>query len=568
MSHSYMGFHQGAALLGLARTYPSLVEVLLEAIQNSIDKNATQISVIVNQRKRKVFLRDNGDGVSGEEFERALSQIGKTMKRTDKLGRFGRGLIAPIGKCELYTFTSAAKGKNEKYSRWTFVTRELENEDKQLSIPRETLPLMFVAKKQGFTGNQVGWRTEVCLEDYTKDRFLSQISLEALKEGVLEKYSVAMLKNRVVVSVDITPEDDGPHQIAEIRATAFTGLPLPEVTFEDSDAGATYFRLFVTKRTAKGYTGKIHVGEKGNDFRISWSMFARSLPQGCHLEDDTLAAMNSGLFEGEILTSKARFHANRRSFEQNDALAGFGSTIDDWYKKIGAQHYKTARDTKQDERYQRIGQASLRVIEGLLKSPEGTRFMEVIEKCKRGTIGVGHVEKPGTESDQPGIGTGRGGRKTGSTDEKSSGGKPDRDGRRPELERPNHHPFVALGPQGKVRTSVRSNSLGIMLEHEAMDSERLWVFDPTVGLLRINVSHTLYASCEERGDKVLGRFEEWIILQALECFSVPEEHRDVVKSAFTEMNSSYVFFLLNGDRLAGRIPTPKTKLRLVEGSKK
>src|SRR5437762_1001324 len=103
MKSSAVGFHMGSTMLHLSGKYPTLLEVLLETIQNCIDKNSRDIWVTINQKSRNLTIRDDGDGVSGEEFNKALDQIGMTMKKESALGRFGLGLVSPVGKCEKFT---------------------------------------------------------------------------------------------------------------------------------------------------------------------------------------------------------------------------------------------------------------------------------------------------------------------------------------------------------------------------------------------------------------------------------------------------------------------------------
>src|SRR3989344_4996736 len=72
MQKSPFGFHEGEALLKLAGYYPRLLDVLLESVQNCIDKDSQKIMIGVNQKSRQISIRDDGDGVSQTEFEKAL----------------------------------------------------------------------------------------------------------------------------------------------------------------------------------------------------------------------------------------------------------------------------------------------------------------------------------------------------------------------------------------------------------------------------------------------------------------------------------------------------------------
>ena len=81
----------------VAKSYPYLLDVILETIQNAIDSGATRIAIAVDQKKRSVDIVDNGVGATKSKFEEALQSVCQTMKMRDKLGQFGIGLISPLG---------------------------------------------------------------------------------------------------------------------------------------------------------------------------------------------------------------------------------------------------------------------------------------------------------------------------------------------------------------------------------------------------------------------------------------------------------------------------------------
>ena len=82
---SKLDLHAGSAILRAANVYPTLLEVILEMVQNSSDKGALKIWITLNQKSRSLAVKDNGDGVDQSEFDEALLQVGKTIKKSDKL---------------------------------------------------------------------------------------------------------------------------------------------------------------------------------------------------------------------------------------------------------------------------------------------------------------------------------------------------------------------------------------------------------------------------------------------------------------------------------------------------
>ena len=552
MNESPFAFHQGEALMRLAKTYPTLLEVVLECVQNAIDKNATEVGIEVNHKSRLIVVRDNGDGVTQPEFEKALVSVCTSKKRSDQLGRYGLGLIAPVDKCEQMLFTSTPKKNPHDYKEWKFVGAELAEQHEISGIPMTTHPDLWYGSYTGGRGVAgVSWRTQVRIEKFTKDRFVSRVTTEMLRDGILERYSEAMRRRGTVVNI-LTIDADGEKSSLEVRSKDYDGEKLPEISIAGQDAGPTYFHLYIARRAAHGRTGKVKIGEHNNDFRVAFGTFAHNLPAGCKLADETVSALSSGIFEGKILTTKARFQSNRRSFEANDALIGFCCAIDQWYREVGTAYFKQAVAARKEEKYQDLGLRSLKVVEALLNDPAGSPLRDLIDTFKKGTIGSGHVDMPGRMGDVPVVSIHGGGEHAPAEEDGHARHEV------PTTEHKAHHPLTVAGPKGSPRKIVRSNSLGLQLIDEALESDRLFLLDPTEGVLTINVRHPEWVRCEEEGnEKILGRFEEFLIVSALGMQTMPDEWRDIARLAFDVMVSAHVFLLLNSDVLAGRTPSRK-----------
>ena len=133
-SRSVVRFHQGAALMRMADTYPTLLDVILEQVQNALDINvrARKIWIEISYKARHCIVRDNGLGASEVEFNPALQSICEPDQKArfaksgdNPLGQFSIGLISPLGKCVRCTFTSCRTPKLDDFIEWTFVSKEL-----------------------------------------------------------------------------------------------------------------------------------------------------------------------------------------------------------------------------------------------------------------------------------------------------------------------------------------------------------------------------------------------------------------------------------------------------------
>lgn len=109
--HAILKFHQGEALMRLASTiYHTLQEAILEAVQNSIDADATAIEIVIDRKARILVISDNGTGITPKRLNDALTSIAMSVKPEGKYGRFGLGFISFLGKAHWHKFVSATRG--------------------------------------------------------------------------------------------------------------------------------------------------------------------------------------------------------------------------------------------------------------------------------------------------------------------------------------------------------------------------------------------------------------------------------------------------------------------------
>ncbi|MDP7561054.1 MAG: ATP-binding protein, partial [Planctomycetota bacterium] len=329
--------HMGEMLFVVAGTYPDLLGFILEVVQNAIDANPKFISVDVDMETRTVVVQDDGSGVTQNTFERALQQIGITIKKKDRLGRFGRGVISPLGKCKSFTFTSCPRRGATKrgYLEWTFVSDDIREHPENVRIPmRKRKDLGFSSKPKIARGTTyVQWRTQVAVQDITKDSFVSRINMGTLADSILDKFGTVMRRHKIAVHVTYTTES-GKSESRDLASKEYEGKALPKEVISHPDSGDTVFNLFLARVTKKGRRGKVRFGEMGDDFRLTMHQVSNSV-RGV-VGDDVLKALGSGIFEGDILSENVRLHPGRRSFEKNDALLGFLESLETWYKQVGS----------------------------------------------------------------------------------------------------------------------------------------------------------------------------------------------------------------------------------------
>lgn len=544
VSRSRVSMHQGQALRRIAQTYGSLEDMLLEVIQNAIDSEAENIHLTVNLKKRSIAVQDDGLGASQEKFEQSLASVCRTQKKMDKLGRFGIGLISPLGKCERFVFTSCPKSDGI-YIEWEFVSDDIINQEDDITVPNKVRRDLRFARSG--TGNGVFWRTEMRIEKFRKDlRVERHLEQDRITRAIQDRFSQAMkCRNTTIHAVIIN--DNGERIHWDIKAQEYRGVPIKEERSVDRRHGETTFKLFLSPRKGRKFEGRgIGVGERNNDFRINFETFV-DITAREHLNSDVVTAFKSGIFEGEIINSGITLRPDRLSFEQNEAMVSFCDHINRWFDEIGRDHLVEAENQTREERYQRNGIASLRVLNRVFEM--NPIFREIIESFQRGTIGRHHsddVKKVGVQPERSqsiqGVST--------PTQSENGGGSGSSGTNHETLEK--HLPLTAQGPKGTRRTIVRDDSVGLQFRYEGLEmSNRLFDLDTRQGILTFNVRHPLWAKAEVGGDRGLMQFQEMIAIFALTQETCPIEQRKTTEAFFTDLMGPMVDIHLVGDQERG-----------------
>ena len=541
-------FHEGFVLIErLAKIYHSLLAVILEQVQNALDKGATSIVIGVNSKARTSVVRDNGYGVTPEEFQRALTSVGKTIKADDKLGQFGLGMVAGLGVAKEMSLTSTPRSNPRAYRTWTFDREKIKERTRIGTIPCVLRPdLHYGPKADGLL-----WRTEFRCAGITGDKKISELSYETLYAEVVSRYGVVMRRNKVTVTLVIT-EENGKRTSWQFKAPDYAGEPLPEATLKSPEAGETAVRLFFARADKKYRSkGRITVGVKGNDFRIPFAAFVASLPEKFRAEMKGAAeALQSGYFEGEIVNSRVTLDANRRGFELNEQCAAFCLALAEWFATIGVKHYEEMREARESARRQEFGRRALGVVRKLMEMPAGSFIKDVIGGFSKGTISRGHTQKKSEAFTS--FGVLRDAHPELGAESAEEGKKPNGKRREiPEYEKPADTPLTVAGPKGPRRAIVRDNSLGLTLMHDLMPENLLWQLDVGIGVLRVNIRHPLWVRCSDKGDAALMRFQVNLIVKAFMVQAAPEELRELLaRNADREMEVA-AFLVTEADAIAG-----------------
>jgi hypothetical protein len=548
-----IGVHQGSTLLKLAGEYPDLLATIEEAVQNSLDKNATDIRVTLNQRTRRVAIRDNGDGVSMHDFSVAINQVGRSVKGKGKLGQFGIGFVSPLNKSEKFTFTSCAAPQRFGYLEWTLAAADIKDQHHSVSIPmRERHDLYYQGtdrKPQDGKAN-VWWRSEVDIYNF-QDGVISQVDIEELKGNILAKYSHTMLRLKTRITLAFTDALGNDLPLCKFNGEAFIGTPLPEVVMNRPDCGKVIIRMFLTSKRQREKRTNINLqfGVIGNDYRVIYANFAKSITHTKDISAETMEALKSGHFEGEILGEKLNLSTERAYFVRDDASLDFHICIDEWFKTHGKQHYLKASKDNRHARYQQCGLHALDSLERLLKA--NSALLDTARGiAKFGTIGAGHsnpdYKVKGTQSSPSLTPRGGAGKPRQSSSQNSGTHKSTNNGQRGE--QPDHLSLSVQGTHGTNRKIVRGRDTGIAFAHDPMThSRRLWILERDEGVIVLNTTHPDWTACEDN-DAMLSNLHE-IVAMAVLTIEMSEEPSQLVER-YADQLVSYQLQLANNKRSA------------------
>ncbi len=555
-----MGVHIGNALRYVTDNYPTITKVVLELIQNSLDSESSEITVIIDYKTKVLVVRDNGCGISPEKFEQAVSSVCSSIKTKDKLGQFGIGLLSPLGKCKGFVITSAAKASKHEYNRWVFNSDQILKSATLPDIPVVPMPNVFYATSMAKSSKEripVDWRTEVCLDHFSNDKSINSVSLVELKSLILGQFSEAMRKLNASVNVTIKRADSAKKEYDSFKAANFNGERLGEVVYGDKKSERTSFDIYLAPKTKLGRKGQIIVGIEGNDFRIPMPLFLRSVPE---LDSDVVGFLTSGTFEGSIISSSCELHTNRKEFCDNEARLSFLINLESWVRHHGQKHVVSIKDGERDTWLQAVGSLAINQLEARLKN-QFPHLLDVVKTFRVGTIGPGHQGFAEAKQQQSFNSANKFGRKNGhGADAEGQGIQKNPNADREPTLHPGHTPFTVAG-EGNKRRKVKGHSTGMQFVYEELPgNDHHWEFDAETGILTFNMRSDIWEKMErsERKEVVernLILYQQYIAIKALELQLQPPSFRpQIFEFLQQELRSSSIFITTQSSFLQPRKP--------------
>lgn len=533
-----VGFHSGNTLGKISLTYPTLLTVILELVQNSLDSKAKEINVIIDYVKRTVKVRDDGNGITVERFAAVIGQICGSMKEKDELGKFGMGLLSPIGKCKSFFITSIPKGLNNGYNRWYFDCNKLLNSKEALEIPHSEVSKAIYSKKGGAIKNLevLNYRTEVNLQDFKSDKTITSVSVTELQRQINSRFSEAMKKLDTEVHIYLKTTDEKIDRLS-FKASHFGGKKMDTVVYGNATTGQAYFEIYVAPKMAAGRRGEISVGIKDDMFRIGMKDFIKSISH--YIGADTLTVLNSGTFEGYIISDACTLHPNRKEFMDDDFLVNLVINIEEWVSNHAKPVLISMKDSQREEWLQVVGSVAMSRLETRLRN-SSSRLLDVIKGFKKG-FSVARPKENGQDYKSKDM----------SSPTEYKKGK----GQKNVLPKDQSDAIkmTVAGPNGQRRRSVTGCNTGLQFVYEELSgNEHHWEFDSETGILTFNMRSNNWETVERSNERNLIDYQERVAMSALRMCCAPEASRQIIFNFLQDGLEDEVSLIVEPSTVRGR----------------
>ncbi|MFZ2310340.1 MAG: ATP-binding protein [Patescibacteria group bacterium] len=509
-----LGIHIGKALSYIVNLYPTLMTVVLELVQNSLDSNSKDIMIIIDYSRRDVKVRDDGNGISSDKFAEAIGRVCDSMKEKDKLGQFGIGMLSPLGKCKEFYITSIPRGSNTGYNKWFFNSDKILKSKGLPEIPHSELTkAVFSRSGQPMKDKDVfNWRTEVNISEFKNDRTVMSVTIPELQRLINSRFSEAMKSLDAKVTI-LIKQPDGHKQQVSFKADAFRGEKMKTIVY-GVPGEQTSFETYISPKTASGRKGELLIGIQGDIFRIGMKDFAKTISQ--YASADSLTLLTSGTFEGTITSDFCTLHQNRKEFIDDDNLMNMVIHLEDWVKHHAIPVVASMKDGQRDEWLQAVGSVAISNLENRLKK-EMPHLLGIVQRFKNGFVKA----KPNEEAQDYKS-------KTPSSPIHYEKGK----GQTSSTPGGGHTSGLKLtvaGPNGQKRRLVSGTATGLQFVYEELPgNDHHWEFDGNSGVLVFNMRSDVWEKMERSGERSLILYQEYVGIKALEMQLEPEISRPTV----------------------------------------
>lgn len=531
----------------IASVYPTPFKATVEAVQNAIDSGAKRVQIIIDlfgnrkPKERCVIVRDNGIGMSREEFARKMANIGLSEKAasTETLGRHGLGLMSFLGKAGYYALTSGPK-EHKSTQYWEgYTTHYFSNQqvvdglvsnqgmmevNDELVVPSNSCPEL--------SNPPQWWNTEVLVKDFATARLT--ISADALEDEIRSEFNIAMLKHNTEIDI-IHTDSRGKTTTKKINPRRFTGAIFKAHTVIGQHCGKVNFEMYRSLTPV----GVVTIKTSQDSYTKDWKKMAdQAIALG--MNKKKAEALGSGHFEGIITVQNCEWDFDRRGFKPTDELAWIDLllAISEWMDTESVKRYLVeVLGKKEEEReFELLNRLSTH-FSGLYNRDAELLYEPLINL----PAGVSAGHSPVADATTGYNGRSRQRSRPPGTVVKTETEKPKSRDSKGATENKNQTHFSVERDKGNARF-VSKTQLGLSFGIRSIGSYDPYCWDLENGILVINRDHPYYQAIKESDEKVwayLLGIAEWAVCQLM----VDEAEREAVESSLRQMEKQFMRFL-------------------------
>lgn len=514
----------GSIMRDIVKTYKTFFAMMLELEQNAIDARPKRAEILIDLQRGRVTCMDNGDGCTLAEFQQTLKQLCKTQKRAGKLGKFGRGQLSPLNKCQHFTFTSAPRANKGNKSAWPgYRSYSFDAVIADLRKNKAEVTRNVPSQVADMGPDLPWWNTRTEIANLTvPERQLANFNLQDFKEESEIRYSAALADNRELQFKVSLVKPDGSKETVILEPKQFHGRALPLVKLRGEYCGEIQLRLFLNDSPIDGRNLLVECGDKSR-FQMSWSSIsAQSLAASkskdagqISIDNEIRQILDAGYFEGLMYVKDCNWNEERTGLAEDEPLMDFYIQLQDWVRSSGMELVKRVQTKDKQTRREELALEVANHLKGIMEGlPERVldAFMDLPTMVTKG-----HSPVPQTgRGEQPTV------RTLPKRERKPSGGGHGGNDI-PKRHLGGVHIGATGGNTGGSERVVTKTDVGFVIECGRVDvaTDRFGFRDP--GIIVINYTHPEFSHIEDNEPDKLKDYILRVATYAVCHLTMPDE---------------------------------------------
>jgi len=340
-----VGFHTGNVIEFLSHLYGNGFAVIREAVQNSIDEDATSIFVDIDCHRHSIHVYDNGNGASPQEITTKFENIGLSLKKDlpGKIGSKGIGIIAGLAIAERWQFVTRKLNIGPFYS-FTFDRKELKKAN-EVQVNQEQL-LIKQIKPSPITATSMLRLFDV------SDLILKQLrDQRTIEQTLQEAFNSKLRSQKIELRVSYRDFKNKTHDF-KVKPITYRGAKMESVEY-DTPYGTVNFAFFHSPIPID--KPSILVQHQG----------VTSIPLGNFFKMKILPAnlehiFARGYFEGEVQLGFCTINGSRSAFIPDKQLDEFTERVAAFAEDVISPLIEQFEKSDREERLKRIADGVLK----------------------------------------------------------------------------------------------------------------------------------------------------------------------------------------------------------------